>query len=106
MFTYMKTSEDPGYGYACGYTKKHIDRCAKITREFLQKLSEIPKGQTQKILTEVKRVVVRLNKLNASCDNALIETDQREELCQLILTAAHKAGLKGAEDVTSKWREW
>ena len=106
MFSYMKASEDPGFGYACGYALKHIDRCAAITRDFLETLSALPKGQTAKIVAEVKRIVVKLNKLNASCDGALIQTDQREDLCRLIQTAANKAGLKADEDVTAEWREW
>ena len=106
MFSYMKASADPGFGYACGYTLKHIDRCAAITRDFLETLSALPKGQTAKIIAEVKRVVLKLNKLNESCGGALIETDQREELCQLIQTAANKAGLKADEDITAEWREW
>jgi hypothetical protein len=106
MFSYMKASENPGFGYACGYTLKHVDRCAAITRDFLEKLPTLPKGDAEKILAEVKRVVMKLNKLNASCDGALIETDQREELCQLILTAANNAGLKSDKDITAPWREW
>jgi hypothetical protein len=54
----------------------------------------------------VKRVVLKLNKLNASCDGALIETDQREDLCELIQTAAKSAGLNSDQDATVSWREW
>jgi hypothetical protein len=106
MFSHMKASEDPGFGYACGYTLKHIDRCAAITRDFLEKLSMVPKGDTAKIAAEVKRVVIKLNKLNDSCGGALIETDQRENLAQLIHAAAYNAGLKSDEDITAPWREW
>jgi len=106
MFSRMKASEDPGFGYACGYRRKHIDRCAAITRDFVEKLSTVPKGQTAKIAEEVKRVVVKLNKLNASCGGALIETDQREDLCRLIQTAAYNSGLRSDQDVTAEWREW
>ena len=106
MYSYMKASEEPGFGYACGYTLKHIDRCAAITRDFLETLSALPKGDTANIVAEVKRVIVKLNKLNASCGGALIETDQREDLCLLIQTAAGNAGLEADQDVTAEWRKW
>lgn len=106
MFSHMRASEDPGFGYTCGYTLKHIDRCAAIVREFIDRLSALPKGHTEQILAEVRRVVVKLNKLTASCDSALIETDQREDLCRLIHTAANNAGLRSGHDMTAEWRKW
>jgi hypothetical protein len=107
MFSYMKASEDPGYGYACGYKLKHIDRCAAITREFLDRLSAIPRRDASShVIGEVRRVVLRLNKLNKSCGGVLIETDQRELLCQFIFAAARRAGLPVAADITVPWRTW
>jgi hypothetical protein len=54
----------------------------------------------------IKETVVRLNDLNDRCGGALIETDQREDLCQIILVAARGAGLTTLADVTEAWREW
>ena len=55
----------------------------------------------------VKTAVVKLNKLNDRCDGSLIETDQREQLCELIITAARGAGLSSDKyDITEEWREW
>jgi hypothetical protein len=107
MFSYMKASEDSGYGYACGYQMKHIDRCASITRDFLNRLSAIPKREaSSRVIEEVERLVLKLNKLNQSCDGALIETDQRELLCQFVFAAARIAGLTVTRDITEQWRSW
>jgi hypothetical protein len=106
MMTYMKWLEEPGCGYACGYTKKDIDRCAAAIDSYLAKLSSTPRRDQAKLLDCVKSIVLRLNKVNAAVDRALIETDQREELCELIVTAARRAGLKAEHDVTEEWREW
>ncbi len=54
----------------------------------------------------MRQVVLDLNGLNEESGGGLIETDQREGLCQLILVAALHAGLKTDEDVTEEWREW
>ncbi len=52
----------------------------------------------------VQHTIEQLNALNESCDGCLIETDQREELCLLILAAAKDAGLESDDDVTEQWR--
>jgi len=106
MMSHMKASEDPGYGYACGYRLKHIDRCAAIIDAFHTDLMTKPKPTPERALQVVQRAVLKLNKLNATCDGALIETDQREDLCQLMLVAARNAGLKVSEDITERWRNW
>ena len=104
--SYMKASEDPGYGYTCGYRLKDIDRCAKIIDAFHNELSAKPKPAPDRVSEVVKQVVVKLNMLNAACGGALIETDQREKLCQLINVVARNAGSKVTEDITEPWREW
>jgi hypothetical protein len=45
--------------------------------------------------------------LNEQCDGSMIETDQREQLCELLITAASNAGLVSTQyDITEKWRDW
>ena len=54
----------------------------------------------------VNAAVVKLNTLNDRCDGVLIETDQHEQLCALIIAAAQRAGLVSEEyDITAEWRE-
>lgn len=106
MFSYMKASDDPGYGYACGYGLKHIDRCAAIIDAYLARLSSKRQPTPEEGLAIVKQTVTKLNKLNNNCGGALIETDQREILCQLIQLALLGAGLRANGDITEQWREW
>jgi hypothetical protein len=55
----------------------------------------------------VKTAVVKLNRLNEQCYGCLIETDQREQLCELIISAAKRAGLVSTVyDITEEWRDW
>jgi hypothetical protein len=94
--------------FDAGYTQADIDRCARIIDEFLASMESVPHQQKNNfILKAVRTAVVKLNKLNDRCDGSLIETDQREQLCALILAAARRAGLVSAEyDITEKWRKW
>jgi hypothetical protein len=54
----------------------------------------------------VQEAVLDINDLNAECRGGLIETDQRELLCRLILTAARRAGLDTRANITEAWRTW
>ncbi|MGZ8218599.1 hypothetical protein [Methylomagnum sp.] len=101
---------DPDYDpdFDAGYTQEHIDRCGEIIDHHLSALAKAPDaGRHQYIMNAVKAAVLELNKLNEECEGGLIETDQREQLCELITVAANQAGLvSDEEDITGEWREW
>ena len=101
---------DPDYDpdFDAGYTQDHIDQCMALLETFLATLKNVPpEGKTEFIMAAVKHLVLGLNAVNESCDGAMIETDQREQLCEIIMIAAHEAGLaSGDNDVTEERREW
>jgi hypothetical protein len=45
-------------------------------------------------MKSVKKTVLALNDLNEECNCSLIETDQHEDLCELIDVAVDRAGLE------------
>jgi hypothetical protein len=115
MISYMKyggaaDEKDPEYDpdFDAGYTQKHVDQCSKIIDDLFASLKAASDAKRhESLVNAVKVAVVKLNKLNERCDGALIETDQREDLCELIISAAKQAGLKsGKADITAEWREW
>jgi hypothetical protein len=113
MVSFMRgeDEDDEGdSGFEAGYTQDDIDRCAAIIDHYLITLSRIKgKGEDRNevILEAVKDTVLELNTLNDNCDGNLIETDQRETLCELINSAAQDAGLEtDLDDITEEWREW
>lgn len=114
MVSYMKfgaadDEKDPDYDptFDAGYTQKHIDGCSKIIDDYFAALKVIPALKSEECIAKaVKSAVLKLNHLNEECDGNLIETDQREELCELILSAAKQVGLESNEDLTEEWREW
>lgn len=104
MTSYLHGGGDGGS--EAGYTQGDIDRCMAIVDTYL---AAVPPGSglpPAEIREAVERAVLALNALNESCGGPLIETDQREALCQLILVAATRAGLDTDEDITEEWREW
>lgn len=86
------------------YPLEKVDECGRIIDDFLAAMARA-RGEAA-ILAEVEKTVLALNTLNDECDGALIETDQREELCELIEDAANAAGLETNGDITERWREW
>jgi hypothetical protein len=54
----------------------------------------------------VKSTVLKLNALNEKCDLSLIETNEREQITEIII-ASHKMKYNSLnEDITEEWREW
>ena len=107
MIDYMEIDEDASESdHDCGYTPADVDRCAGIVDAYLSTLAGNSNADQSEILRTVQYTVEQLNKLNDACNGCLIETDQREDLCALILAAAKDAGLKSEDDVTEEWREW
>ena len=90
----------------CGYTQENIDECAAILDNYIDELEKCKQDETL-IMECLKNVILELNNLNEKCDYAIIETDQREYLCQFIEDAAVAAGLpQPKDDITEEWREW
>jgi hypothetical protein len=115
MTNYMKfggaeDEKDPDFDpeFEAGYTQEHVDRCGAILDTFLASLAKSNgMSKNQDILKAVKIAVLALNKLNDQCDGSLIETDQREQLCEFIITATKSSGLETTVyDITEEWREW
>ena len=112
MVSFMQGEDEDGEGagFEAGYTQDDIDRCAAIVDHYRLTLSRIRgKGEdrNEAIMEAVKDTVLELNTLNDNCDGKLIETDQRETLCELLITAAQEAGLEtDVDDITEEWREW
>jgi hypothetical protein len=105
MLSYMEREE--GEAAFDDYSKKHIERCASILDRYLSSILDPSiHGERGRIMAAVKTAVLELNDLNEQCEHSLIETDQREDICELIISAASLAGLDGNDDITEEWREW
>lgn len=94
-------------GEDSGYTKKDVTKCEKILTEYLDALSSLAEPDNKSIMKCVKKAVLALNKLNEKTDYALLETEERESIWELIQTSAVECGLQDApDDITEEWREW
>jgi hypothetical protein len=71
-------------------------------------LTELTQTETKENgMKVVEKVVLKLNELNEKCEYELIETDQREQLAEIINLAGNLKGYsKKEEDITEEWREW
>ena len=94
--------------FDAGYSQEHIDRCGDIIDVFFEELQGIPgEDRNAEIMELVQSVVLELNQLNDETEGGLIETDQREQLCEIIILAAKEAGLvTDVYDITEEWRDW
>lgn len=90
-----------------GYTHEEIQKCEALVHSYLDTLAALAEPDNDAIMAAVEEVILALNDLNEATDYCLIETGEREALCEVIQTAAEACGLTDApEDVTEEWRDW
>lgn len=87
------------------YTKKEVEECMKIISDYLVKMGGA--ASKDEGMAIVQKTVLSLNKLNESTGESLIETDQREDIANIIILAGSLKGFnERREDITETWREW
>ena len=88
------------------YSSADVKKCGIILDDYLSILATNPTDNG--ILSQVETTVKQLNELNEQCDYNLIETDEREQLCSIIIEAARLCGYQFSDDddITAEWRDW
>ena len=84
--------------------KKLIKKCRKIIEKSVkavEKLGASPKSS--KVLKIIQRGVESLNELED--EDSFIETDEREDLCDIFNQLANMAGID-EDSVADRWRDW
>lgn len=90
------------------FTKAGIDEARALLERYVSTLVALTNRKAASgIYNSVKKLVLALNKLNARHDS-MIETLEREELCDFIDKIIRATGLEVAAgtDLTEPWREW
>ena len=91
--------------WAADYGQEDIDAASALLDSYLADLQTC--SSSEQVREAVEKVVLGFNALNEQTDGNLIETDQREQLCAIIIQAAKLAGLESDHyDITEEWREW
>lgn len=101
MLSFMEDWED------CRYSADDVETCKSLIYEYLEALAAMTEPSDEAIMAEVKTLVLALNDLNEKVDYCLIETGEREDICEVIQSSAIDCGLKEyGDDITEEWREW
>ena len=59
------------------------------------------------MLLREKKTVILLNEINEKCEYELIETEQREDIAEIIILSGSLKGFNTRDDdITEEWREW
>lgn len=98
MIEYMKTAQP-------SYSEKDVEQCENILIEFIQNIDKTTNRNDG--LEVIKSTVLKLNDLNEKCDFQLIETGEREQIAEILITTGTQKGYNTInEDITEEWREW
>ena len=89
------------------YTKKDVDEFDSIVTKFINEVSVSNERTSIIWITDkIKQLTINLNDFNEKHDHSIIETDQREGICELIDQILISCGHEIEEDITEEWREW
>ena len=89
------------------YTRANCGAATTIFDDLIQSLIELGEGASEdEKIALFQRAVESLNGLNDETD--LIETDEREELCELLNQIGRAAGIEvdEEEETVTQWRDW
>ena len=90
------------------YSSWDIRKVKKILSKYYKEMNLCYNKKTGNYKDIVKNTVLALNELNEKCEYSLIETDQREDICEYIIQTAYTFNFieSDSEDITEEWREW
>ena len=87
------------------YTEKEVEKCMNIIDDYI---INIEKADSKKdAMFIVEKTVILLNEINEKCEYELIETEQREDIAEIIILSGSLKGFNTRDDdITEEWREW
>ena len=94
------------------YTEENCEAAKRILDTLLADLVALGESAPEEEKIQKFEIAVEaFNELNEETDGALIETGEREELCELFNVIAVKAGIDPSqygdgEGPASEWRDW
>ncbi len=104
MISYMSFFDEDE---ECPFTKEDVAKCEQILSVYLESLAALSAPTDEEIMVCVQKAVLALNQLNEDTDYGMIETEERENIWELIQTSAVECGLQNySDDITEEWREW
>lgn len=87
------------------YTCADVTTCIETLLDFLTSI-DAEKQTIETAKAHVRELILSLNELNEECQHCLIETGQREDICEFIRKALLSANIEFSSDITEQWREW
>ena len=100
MLEFIKDNNDPPY------TEQDISECSLMLDHFIKDVAHSAhKSDFDQVKIKVREMVLSLNAFNEKHNHTIIETDQREGICELVDQVIENARHKVIDDITEEWRE-
>lgn len=98
MEKYMKDAKP-------SYSQTDINECIVLLSDYSRNIFKT--HSKEEALPVVKSTILKLNALNEKCNFSLIETNEREQIVEIVILVGNKMGYNSIEeDITEEWREW
>jgi len=99
MLDFIEGEDEPGY------MPEDVTECITLLLEFMSSI-ECETQTLDSTKNHIRDLVISLNELNDECGQCLIETDQREDICEFIQKVVSTTNVELEGDVTEEWRDW
>ena len=86
-------------------TSDNVDQLKKILEDFLSAISRRKKDR-ENLVAATKKTVVCLNEFDEKTDHEIIESEERDMLCQFMINGALYVGFDDWIEEIDHWREW
>lgn len=95
-----------------------VDRTEVLLKDFMAAVDNCSSAENDfpRVMQHIEALVIALNNVNEDFDHAVIETDEREELCAFIDEVIQAKGIDietlakfqgcGRHELTDQWRDW
>jgi hypothetical protein len=91
------------------YTKKNCMKAESIILSLIDELEKVGQSDYEKKEDLIRQSVLELNKFNDNLNGCFIETEEREELSDLLDNIADAVGLNVQDyqdGIAGRWRNW
>ena len=101
MYDFIEDDDEPAY------LPQHVEECDQLLTCFINEVANNSKrSEFFWVSQQIEQLIKQLNELNFKLDHQLIESDQRDDICDLITLVVKDAGHAFNEDLSERLNIW
>jgi hypothetical protein len=101
MYDFIEDDDEPAY------LPQHVEECDQLLTSFIDEVANnANKSDYSWLTSRIEQLIKQLNELNFKLDHQLIESDQRDDISDLLKLVVEDAGHHYKEDLSANLQVW